>query len=593
MRHFYCSPSKTISRFSFCRSPLVAVRLVRAAILIFGAVLAGALYSQCQAQNLYFGSLGYPTNPNFLFTSDLDGNGLGTILPGSASPVGIDADPQLQRVFWLDNGYTGNSWSVRSASLAGAAPTVISTNADGGGNSYGLALDTVNKQIYWADGATATIRRANYNGSGSVFPSVVVATNVGATSIEVDPAAKKIFWTNWGNRSVETADLSGNNRQTLVSLSSTSFPTGITVDPRTSTVFYSEYNSGIISTIPYTGGLSTPLFTGLTQPLGLDLELTTNRLYLVQGTQVDWALPTGGPLTNVFTPTPGQRGEMYDITAIIRDPEPVTLSGLRNFDVVSAQDVNDFHITMHGISDPRVAANGGTQILGTFPAPFNNVSGAPTGWYPPSISSSGNTTVVSYGGPGAQFIPGNQTLHFGVSLTPKGEKDLDAICMHWTRDGMPLDEADVNIPITIITDQAAPGETDIQIVNQICPDDPVTPPRWLGPIHLSVVDRHANLDELVAASPIIEEASVFYDGNTYLQPGEQFTLTDFDAAAPIAPGQSVVVWYNVFADNGGMPGTLVGTSYSAFNVSAVPEPATLAWLAIVAIVAVYSRGREV
>lgn len=585
MRRFTYFLNKVATKVSYigCRWE---TRLIAPVVFL----LLCAPTSTCEAQNLFFGGIGRAGNPqtaDYLLTSDLDGNGLTNILPVPGAPIGVDVDPHIRRVFWQDAlPYSGTNPSyseIRSASLTGTSPAGVATIP--GYSTYGLAVDSVNKRVYWAEGTT--IMGSDYNG-GNSGP---VATNVVPRAIEVDPAAGKIFFADhggiWNSPNVGEVNLNGTGQRVLANYPvgiNNAYPGGITVDPVSQTIFFSDYSNGTVSTVPYAGGVPTTLYSGLPEPAGLDLELTTNRLYIVHksGT-VRWGSPVGIPLTTVFTVThPTYYGEMWDIAAIIPDPEPVTLSGLRNFDVVSPNDVNDFHITLKGISDPRVAANGGTQILGTFPAPFNTPNPNPPGWYPPTITSSGNMTTVSYGGPGAQFVP-SQKMHFGVSLTAMGEADLDTICMHWTRDGMPLAEADVNIPITIVTDQAAPGETDIQIVNQNCPDDPVGPPRWLGPIHLSVVERHANLDELVAASTIIEEASVFYDGNTFLAPGEQFTLTDFDAAAPIAPGQSVVVWYDVFADNGGAPGALVGTSYSAFNVAAVPEPTSVGLLVAVAI----------
>jgi hypothetical protein len=278
-------------------------------------------------------------------------------------------------------------------------------------------------------------------------------------------------------------------------------------------------------------------------------------------------------------------------------PQPLTVSGLRNFDVVSPPDldVNDFHITLHGITDPFTVPQGGTQIVGTFPAPFNNVSGAPTGWYPPTITAlpplQPTRTVVSYGGPGAQFVT-NQPLHFGVSLTPAGEAALDEICMNWTQNGVPVFAGgNPQIPITVVTDHPVPGETIIQIVNQDCPEDMMPAPgRWIGPVFMGILDRHAGLDELVSGNPVIDESdTILVDGNTFLAGGEQLTLSDIDANSPIAAGKSIIVWYDVFEDDGGTVGRLVGTSYSAFNVAAVPEPRSACLVAFMCCIVMAAR----
>ena len=238
--------------------------------------------------------------------------------------------------------------------------------------------------------------------------------------------------------------------------------------------------------------------------------------------------------------------------------QSLSVAGLRNFDVVSPGDmeVNDFHITLHGITDPLLEANGGTQIQSTFPASFNTPNPNPSGWYPPVINTiltpPPPRTVVTYGGPGAQFVGGSTKMHFGVSLTPAGEAALGEICMTWTVDGVPVSAGGTpSLPITIIPDQVAPGETKVQLVNQICPEEMTEGfQRWLGPIHMSILDRHVELDELLADSPIIVEAGVLFDGNTLLAPGEQITFSNIDAASPVAAGKSIVVWYDVFEDDG-------------------------------------------
>jgi hypothetical protein len=250
---------------------------------------------------------------------------------------------------------------------------------------------------------------------------------------------------------------------------------------------------------------------------------------------------------------------------------PLTISGVRNFDVESPPDVdvNDFHITLQGVADPKLLANGGTEIRSVFPSWFNIVSGAPNGWYPPTISSSGSSTVVSYGGTGAEFVA-NRSLHFGVSLTPAGEAALEGLCVTWTQDGVPVAAGgDPNLPITVLTDQPGPGEAQVQIANQVCPGDMEEEPpnRWIGDVHMKILDRHTDLDELVADNPIVTGAEVIVEGNTLLGPNEPVTLSGIDADSPLMHARSVVIWYDVFEDDDGAPGRSLGTSYTAFNVA--------------------------
>jgi hypothetical protein len=252
----------------------------------------------------------------------------------------------------------------------------------------------------------------------------------------------------------------------------------------------------------------------------------------------------------------------------LSEPQPVTVNALKNFDIVNnAGDVNDFHIKLQGVAP--------TQIASVYPPPsiYNQY---PPGWTPETIMPMGPDTAIMWG-PG-QMIGSPTTLHFGVSLTAAGTEDLQGICMTWTRDGQPVYQGgDPNMPIAITPNPLIPGESEIQIVNQICPDRSGGPV-IVGPISTAILDRHAALGDLVAESPIIAGAIPVIDEFTLLEPGASINLpvpaTFADSGMLIGDGDSMIVVYRVFENNNGMPGRLVGASYNAFNMTAfeVPQP---------------------
>jgi hypothetical protein len=288
-------------------------------------------------------------------------------------------------------------------------------------------------------------------------------------------------------------------------------------------------------------------------------------------------------------------GQSYVVFGARRPPPgPVTVSGLRGFDVISppGMDVNDFHITLHGVTDPL---NPGSQIANIYPLPGTTPSNLPPGWYPPTtqLLPGGHSTEVAYGGTSAPMVL-NQRLHFGVELTPHGESLLDAICAHWTRNGVPIYEGnDPNIPITIYVDNPGPGESPIQLINQICPDHVNTgTPRWVGPIHFNVVDQPVNLADLHLENRWITTSSQVTNNASFMAAGGSMTLPFLEAIAQAAPGNSILIWYDVFADANGTPGQLVGTSFTVFNIAAVPEPHGLVLLSsLLATLAGYRRRR--
>jgi DNA-binding beta-propeller fold protein YncE len=285
------------------------------------AAVAGLVIGvPARAQNLFWGDIGAAGGqPNHLFTSDLDGGGHHNILLPRAMVVSLDVDASAQRVFWQEfvDPRTG-AWRVRSSDLSGGSQTTI---MDYTGGFYGLAVDSANQRLYWANGNDIT--RTDYTGGNAV----TIATNVYTQAIEVDPAAGKVFWADQGfgvtTATLMEANLDGTSPQSLASFSTAStYLGGLAVDPTTQTLYFSDYRLGTVSSIPYAGGSTTPIFSGLPGPAGLDLELTTNRLYIVDKElgSLSWANPAGGPLTQVFLGVGPERGEMWDVAAIVPEP---------------------------------------------------------------------------------------------------------------------------------------------------------------------------------------------------------------------------------------------------------------------------------
>lgn len=288
------------------------------------ACVGGALVlaaGHAAGQNLFFGLVGSSAGrPNYLFTSDLDGNGLTNILTPPGLPVGIDVDSGAGRVFWTETSTPPGHGQVRSSSLSGASVSVTATNPAMG---YGLAVDSVNQRVYWTQGTS--IFRSDYAGANLI----TVATGVYSDTVEVDPASGKFFWTDRTSSTptVRMSNLDGSSPQTIATMPAGAYPGGITVNPATQTVFWSNYTGGTVESMAYTGGPITTLYSGLAGTAGLDYEPTTNRLYMVDraAISVRWAAPTGGPMTTVFTGSGPTFGEMWDVAAVVPTPGSGTM----------------------------------------------------------------------------------------------------------------------------------------------------------------------------------------------------------------------------------------------------------------------------
>lgn len=97
------------------------------------------------------------SDKNTIVTTDLDGNGLVTIVSTGAHPLDIVLDPHAHLVFWstLDEG-------ILSSAMDGMDKRQLLQ----GGVEWptGLAVDVPNRRLYWADQRKGTVETCLYNG---------------------------------------------------------------------------------------------------------------------------------------------------------------------------------------------------------------------------------------------------------------------------------------------------------------------------------------------------------------------------------------------------------------------------------------------
>ena len=327
---------------------------------------------------------------------------------------------------------------------------------------------------------------------------------------------------------------------------------------------------------------------------GLPVNIKHPAMRFVASTELDGVLaPKGNPVVRVSVPVaPGSTGnslkflladtvdDRRDSTVFISNLQGVTtrtgklnVSTLASFDIVTPTDreVNDFHIRLDGITDPTVS--GEHQIGAIYPDANQNPPILPTGWNPPAVKRQGTGTIISWG-PGDDAALG-QKLNFGVSLTALGVDALSDICINWTKDGQPIFEGgNPNMPVAVTNDDPEPGQVNILLTSQNCPDfDIASPPRWITDVHVSILDGEVSLADLAAGHP---GEGPITEGPIHLPSGGFFQLERVDEHSPVSPGDSIVVSYDVYEDNNGSQGQYLGTARNAFLFSvAVPEPSGL------------------
>lgn len=100
------------------------------------------------------------------YSANADGTGLQTLLSGEAEPQDIELDVASDHMYWTDT----ISREVLRANLNGTGRTVIipASQFTGGTRPFGVALDLIEKKLYWtvADASPNRIERSNLDGSG-------------------------------------------------------------------------------------------------------------------------------------------------------------------------------------------------------------------------------------------------------------------------------------------------------------------------------------------------------------------------------------------------------------------------------------------
>lgn len=93
-----------------------------------------------------------------IFTSDLDGSRLDLLHSGPLGVNGMAVDPVQRTLYWADD----SDGSIRIIGLDGSSPRVV---VSGQQAPVEVAVDYLSKKIYWTDFAAGTINRANLDGS--------------------------------------------------------------------------------------------------------------------------------------------------------------------------------------------------------------------------------------------------------------------------------------------------------------------------------------------------------------------------------------------------------------------------------------------
>jgi uncharacterized protein DUF4347/Big-like domain-containing protein/low-density lipoprotein receptor class B len=212
--------------------------------------------------------------------ANLDGSNIETVLTsanGVNSPTEILIDAVGGKMYWSEY-FSGN---IKRANLDGSN---IETLYSGLSSPAGMAFDIANNMLYWTEnplfGGTNQIRRADMDGGGSIDNLVTTGTN-DPVDLQLDLEAGKIYWTDGNTGEIRRADLDGSN--VGVFLSGLTKPQGLVLDRGARMVYWASdgFGTNKIQRANLDGApvVQDLVATGLTSPIGIELDLSAGKIY--------------------------------------------------------------------------------------------------------------------------------------------------------------------------------------------------------------------------------------------------------------------------------------------------------------------------
>ncbi|XP_041357551.1 low-density lipoprotein receptor-related protein 6-like [Gigantopelta aegis] len=136
------------------------------------------------------------------------------------------------------------------------------------GDVYILFTDSYAKQIWKLD-----FNNSNYS-------NIVIENHENPIAIDYDPVMNKIYWTDVGRPDIRTCGFNGENLSLVRKLKPGSVPDGLTLDPVSRLIFYTDTGNDVIALIDMADFYhKTIINTNLDEPRGIALDRTQRMMY--------------------------------------------------------------------------------------------------------------------------------------------------------------------------------------------------------------------------------------------------------------------------------------------------------------------------
>lgn len=250
-------------------------------------------------------------------TMDTQGTSSSTLAASLIDPLAIDADRAAGKVFFTDG--LGNIGRVNTD---GTGLTTILTGVTSAG--LGIAVDDVNKKVWWTDWNSGDVFNANYDGTGAqtVF-------NAGSTvgGLVLDPNAGKVYMVT--KSSVKSANVNGTGLTTIYTPNYTADFLDIALDDTNGKLYWTDnYNHKVQSGNLNGSNVQDVLTTLLGTPIGIDVEAALGEFYVANkglGTVIGASLNGANPHVLYTAPHGAQT---WGLAVVVPGPGTAALVGL-------------------------------------------------------------------------------------------------------------------------------------------------------------------------------------------------------------------------------------------------------------------------
>ncbi len=197
------------------------------------------------------------------------GVGLLVLALGIGGLAGEAAAQATRKMYWTN----GGTHKVQRANLDGSGLEDLVT----GLNPEGIALDVAGGKMYWTDPVTGKIQRANLDGSG--IKDLVTGLRI-PVGLALDMAGHKMYWTEFAypNPKIRRANLDGSNIEDLVT--GLVDPLGIALDVAGGKMYWTDLLTGKIQRANLDGSGLEDLVR-VRSPWGIALDVAGGKMYWI------------------------------------------------------------------------------------------------------------------------------------------------------------------------------------------------------------------------------------------------------------------------------------------------------------------------